>query len=80
MAVTAVGPRASLVALVAGALEEKAIAGLEVKKPYGSLKEALEAGIGVDRAPELFCFGLLESFDIPQLVALVAPRPVEVTK
>jgi hypothetical protein len=28
-------------------------------------------------APELFCFGLLESFDTPQLTALVAPRPVD---
>jgi hypothetical protein len=78
--VSAVGPRASLVALVAAALEEKAIAGLELKKPYGSLKEILESGMGVDKAPELFCFGLLESFDIPQLTALVAPRPVDVTK
>jgi hypothetical protein len=26
--------------------------------------------------PELFCFGLLEHFDVKQLVALAAPRPV----
>jgi hypothetical protein len=74
--VEAVGPRASLVALVAAALEEKAIAALELHKSYGSLKEILEAGLGVDKAPELFCFGLLEAFDVKQLVALVAPRPV----
>ena len=30
----------------------------------------------VSAAPELFCFGLLEWFDVKQLTALVAPRPV----
>ncbi len=29
-----------------------------------------------EQMPELFCFGLLEAFDIEQLRALVAPRPV----
>jgi len=30
----------------------------------------------VELSPELFCFGLLEHFDVKQLAALVAPRPV----
>ena len=72
----AVGPRASLVALIAGALEEKAIAGLRLQRSYGTLKEILEQGLGVDKAPELFCFGLLEVGDIRQFVELIAPRPV----
>jgi hypothetical protein len=72
----AVGPRSSLVALVAGALEEKAIVRVDLQKCYGSLKEILEQGLGVDKAPELFCFGLLEAFDVKQIAALVAPRPV----
>jgi hypothetical protein len=71
-----VGPRASLVALVAGALDEKAIAGLRLQRSYGSLKEILEQGVGVDKAPELFCFGLLESWDIRYIAQLIAPRPV----
>jgi hypothetical protein len=29
-----------------------------------------------DDQPEIFCFGLLKAFDIKQLAALVAPRPV----
>ncbi len=74
--VSAVGPRASLVALVAAAIEEKSIARLELRKSYGTLKEILEAGLGVDKAPELFCFGLLEACDIPQIASQVAPRPV----
>ena len=42
----------------------------------GSLKEVIEQNWGVDEKPELFCFGLLESFDIKHLAALIAPRPV----
>lgn len=71
-----VGPRASVFATVAAALEEKAIGSLELRQPLGSLKEVITQNIGVDRQPELFCFGLLEQFDVPQLRALVAPRAV----
>ena len=42
----------------------------------GSLKEVIEQNMSLHEAPELFCFGLLEEFDLCQLVALVAPRPV----
>jgi hypothetical protein len=42
----------------------------------GSLKEVIERNWTVAQAPELFCFGLLESWDIKQIAALVAPRAV----
>ena len=71
-----VGPRSSVFATVAAALEEKAIGSLELRQPLDSLKEVIEKNIGVDRQPELFCFGLLEQFDVPQLRALIAPRPL----
>ena len=74
--VVAKGPRSCLIALVAAAIEKQAIAGLELHGSYGSLKQILEEGLSVRQAPELFCFGLLEGFDIRQLVALIAPRPV----
>ncbi|MEN9576255.1 MAG: hypothetical protein RL514_4110 [Verrucomicrobiota bacterium] len=73
-----VGPRASVFATVAAALEEKSIGGLELRQPLGSLREVIEQNAGVERQPELFCFGLLEQFDVLQLRTLVAPRPVEV--
>lgn len=73
-----VGPRTSVFATVAAALEEKAIGSLELRQPLASLREVIERNIGVNQQPELFCFGLLEQFDVPQLRALVAPRPVEV--
>jgi hypothetical protein len=30
----------------------------------------------VEEMPEMFCFGLLESFDMLQLAAMSAPRPL----
>jgi hypothetical protein len=72
--IVAIGPRSSLFALAAAALEPKAIASIELRQSYGSLKEVLEQDQQVNQTPELFAFGLLEEFDVPQLVALVAPR------
>ncbi len=74
--VVSIGPRASVFATTAAALEEKAIRSLEVRQPLNSLREIMEKNVGVDRQPELFCFGLLEQFDMPQLRALVTPRLV----
>jgi hypothetical protein len=76
VAVVAVGPRMSLISLVAAGLEEKAVGRLELHGALGSLKEILEQNRSVDQMPEMFCFGLLEAFDVKQLSALVAPRPV----
>jgi hypothetical protein len=72
----AVGPRMSLVGLVAAALEDRAIVKLELHGSLGSLKEIIEQNRSVEQMPEMFCFGLLERFDMKQLVALSAPRPV----
>jgi hypothetical protein len=74
--VVAVGPRMSLISLIAAGLEEKAVGRLELYGALGSLKEILEQNRSVDQMPEMFCFGLLEAFDVKQLSALVAPRPV----
>ena len=74
--VVSVGPRSSLFSLVAAALEPRAIAGLEQHGAMSSLREIITQDITVDKRPEQFCFGLLAEFDIPQLTALVSPRPV----
>lgn len=71
------GPRTSVVALVAAALEEKAIASVELHESLASLKEVIQQNRSVEQSPELFCFGLLEWFDIKQLAALVAPRHID---
>jgi hypothetical protein len=74
----AVGPRLGLAALVAAALEDRAVGRLELHGTLGSLKEVIEQNRSVDQMPEMFCFGLLEAFDIAQMLALVAPRPAVV--
>jgi hypothetical protein len=76
--IVAHGPRSSLFSLVAAALEEKAIAGAELHGSMRSLKEIIMQNMAADKTPELFCFGLLEAFDVPQLTALCAPRRVVV--
>jgi dienelactone hydrolase len=70
------GPRTGLAALIATALDPKAVAGLTVRHGLRSLKEILERDMTVDKTPELFCFGLLEAFDIDQLTALAGPNRV----
>jgi hypothetical protein len=69
--VAAIGPRSSLIALVAAGLEPTAIGNLELRNPLESLKDVIEKNMTFDQAPELFCFGLLERFDMPQLYRLV---------
>jgi hypothetical protein len=68
--VNAVGPRTSVIARVAAALEPKAIGAVDVEKPLDSLKSLVERHADYPESPELFCFGLLEAFDMPQLEAL----------
>jgi hypothetical protein len=74
--IEAVGPRLSTVALVAAGLDEDVIGDLELYGALGTLKELLEQDRSVEQMPEMFCFGLLEAFDIKQLFALAAPRAV----
>lgn len=72
------GRSSGLMALVAAALEEGAIAGVELHQPLASLKDVVAQNLSVEQGPELFCFGLLEWFDMKQLIALAAPRRVEI--
>jgi hypothetical protein len=72
------GPRTSLIALVSTAMEADAIAGVELHKSLGSLKELIEKNQLANQTPEMFCFGLLEHFDVLQLAAMAAPRKVSV--
>ena len=74
-ALTAVGPRLSVAARIAAA-QEPAIASLELYQPMASLKEVIEKNRGANHLPELMCYGLLKEFDLPQIEALIAPRPV----
>ncbi len=74
--VAAIGPRMGVTSLVAAAQETEAIDAVELSGALGSLKEVIEGNKGVNDWPELFCFGLLEAFDIKQIAALVSPRKI----
>ena len=77
VSVVAVGPRSSLFGSIAAALEADSIAGIETHGAMRSLKEVIEKNLSADKTPELFCFGLLEEFDVAQIDALIKPRPVQ---
>ncbi|MBI5085617.1 MAG: acetylxylan esterase [Acidobacteria bacterium] len=76
VSLAAFGPRTSLIALVAAAVETDAIESVRLVRPMRTLREPIEKDMKVSDAPELFCFGLLQEFDLPQLTALVRPRAV----
>lgn len=65
-----IGPRLGLAAHIAAALDPTTIARLEQHQPLVSLKDIIAQNKLVSDTPELFCFGLLEHFDVPQLDAL----------
>lgn len=59
------GPRTSLIAAVAAALEPKAITAAKTHGALSSLHDVLRSDMTVDKFPEFFTFGLLEAWDIP---------------
>src|SRR6202008_3232631 len=59
------GPRTSLIAAVAAALEPNAITGTNTRGALSSLHDVLRSDMTVDKFPEFFTFGLLEAWDIP---------------
>ena len=64
------GPRSSVVALVAAALEPSTVAGCDLRGEFASLKAVITENHAFNDMPELFCFGLLRDFDMEQLKAL----------
>jgi dienelactone hydrolase len=74
--VVARGPRTSLVALVAAALEPEVISGVQVQDSWRTLREVLDRNVSAQQMPEMFTFGLLAEFDVREIERLVAPRPV----
>ena len=69
------GPRLSVAARLA-AVQSNAISALKLHDPMKSLKAVIRENKGANQMPEMMCFGLLESFDLPQIEALIAPRPL----
>ena len=59
------GPRTSLIADVAVALEPEAIAAAKTHGALTSLHDVLRSDMTVDQFPEFFTFGLLAAWDLP---------------
>ena len=69
------GPRTGLVALVAKALEPDASGTLKPAQHIEDLHGILRNNWSVQDKPEMFCFGLLEHFNVPRLRVLAGqPR------
>jgi dienelactone hydrolase len=72
------GPRTGLIGLVAAAGDPQTFAAVRLFRPMKSVRDPIEKNMVFADAPELFCFGLLKSFDMPQLHELARPAKVEV--
>ncbi|OAI53132.1 hypothetical protein AYO47_05460 [Planctomyces sp. SCGC AG-212-M04] len=69
-----VGRRSALMAWTAGALNQKTISGVSTQGGFSSLKDIIDAGLGIPEGPELFCFGLLKVVDVPDLKRLAGDK------
>jgi hypothetical protein len=76
VSIVADGPRCSTFSLVAAAIAGDSINAVELHGAMASLRQVITDNGAVNQTPEMFCFGLLEQFDVLQLAALVAPRKV----
>ena len=71
--VVTVGPRTSLMALIAAAVEPSSMGQLQLTGCYESLRQVIFDNMAYNDAPEMFCFSLLEQFDIPGAQAAYLP-------
>jgi len=76
--VAADGTGAGLAALCAAALAPERFAGLTVALP-DSLRRLIDWQVDYVQHPVPFCFGLLEQFDIEDLVTLSGPVPITIS-
>ena len=68
-----IGSRTGVIGLVAAALDPRLLPIVEEHGTLESLKRVIEDDYSFEQAPELFCFGLLEVTDIPNLRELIMP-------
>jgi hypothetical protein len=60
-----------VIGLTAAALDRSMFEKTDEHQPLNSLKDLVEKNFSVEQAPELFCFGLLEATDLPQMRQVV---------
>jgi dienelactone hydrolase len=70
------GLRSQMIALVAAALEPRALAAVTSRQTVASLRHLLDAPVPYRAAPELFCLDLYKDFDVDRLTALAEPTSI----
>jgi hypothetical protein len=80
LTVAGIGPVSSIVTLMAASLAEVRIDRVVTVETLASLKQLFETPISYEDCPSLFCFGLLEFFDIRELIGLLAPIPIDISR
>lgn len=80
IAVVGIGCASSLIVLTAAALDDGAIDEVTAIETLPSLKLLIEDKIDYAPCPQLFCFGLLERFDVRELIAMCLPRKVRLIR
>jgi dienelactone hydrolase len=78
--VDAAGARTSLIALAAAALEPALYDGVRVSGALASFRALVDDDRTFNATPEWFTFGMLEHFEVEQLVAMAAPTPIVVAE
>jgi hypothetical protein len=71
-----VGMRSEIAALMAVALRPKLFSEVVISDGIPSLQRLLDTPIEYQQAPDLFCLGLLKSFDVPVLARMSAPATI----
>ena len=74
----AIGPITSFAALCAAALEPERFTALHLDGLHDSLKRLIDMPVAYDSAVPLFCFGLLEVVDVPELFAMTAGLSIDI--
>ena len=75
----ATGPVTAFAALCAAAIDPKRFTGLHLDGLYDSLKRLIDLPVPYDSAVPLFCFGLLEVVDVPELFVLTEGLPISIS-
>ena len=77
LGVVASGPVSSVIALMAAAMSDREVDEVVLHKGLDSLRRLIDEPGRYETMSSLFCFGLLASFDIEDLIALAHPARVE---
>ena len=77
LGLTACGPVSSVIALMASALYDGEVDEVVLHRGLSSLRRLIDAPGRYESMSSLFCFGLLQSFDIEDLIALIHPARVD---